>query len=32
MIMADILHKVGAKAPKEAFYKALTTIDGLASW
>ena len=30
--MVDILHKVGAKASKEAFYKALTTIDGLASW
>lgn len=30
--MVDILHKVGAKAPKEAFYTALTTIDGLAAW
>lgn len=30
--MADILHKVAAKAPIDAFYKALTTVDGLAGW
>jgi uncharacterized protein YndB with AHSA1/START domain len=30
--MVDILHKVAAKASTEAFYKALTTIDGLAGW
>jgi uncharacterized protein YndB with AHSA1/START domain len=30
--MPDILHKVAAKAPMDAFYKALTTIDGLSGW
>lgn len=30
--MVDILHKVAARAPIDAFYKALTTIDGLADW
>ena len=30
--MADILHRVGIKAPLNAVYKALTTLGGLASW
>ncbi len=30
--MADILHRVGIKAPLNAVYKALTTLDGLAAW
>ena len=30
--MADILHRVGIKAPVSAVYQALTTLDGLASW
>lgn len=30
--MADILHRVGIRAPIEAVYKALTTRDGLAAW
>lgn len=30
--MVDILHKVAARASIDAFYKALTTIDGLADW
>jgi uncharacterized protein YndB with AHSA1/START domain len=30
--MVDILHKVAARASTDAFYKALTTIEGLAGW
>jgi uncharacterized protein YndB with AHSA1/START domain len=30
--MVDILHKVAAKVSTDAFYKALTTIEGLAGW
>jgi len=30
--MADILHRVGVKAPAEAVYKALATREGLAAW
>jgi uncharacterized protein YndB with AHSA1/START domain len=30
--VVDILHKVAARVSTEAFYKALTTIDGLAGW
>ena len=30
--MADILHKIGIKAPIAAVHKALATIDGLAHW
>jgi uncharacterized protein YndB with AHSA1/START domain len=30
--MADILHRVGIKAPLDEVYKALTTRDGLAAW
>jgi uncharacterized protein YndB with AHSA1/START domain len=30
--MVDILHKVAARASTEAFYHALSTIDGLAGW
>ena len=30
--MADILHRIGAKAPVDDVYDALTTIDGLAGW
>jgi uncharacterized protein YndB with AHSA1/START domain len=30
--MSDILHRVGAKATTDAFYEALTTIDGLTGW
>jgi len=30
--MVDILHRVGATVPPEAFYTALTTVDGLAAW
>ncbi|MGL5116704.1 MAG: SRPBCC family protein [Beijerinckiaceae bacterium] len=32
MTVVDILHKVAAKASTDAFYGALTTIDGLAGW
>lgn len=30
--MVDILHKVAAKVSTDAFYAALTTIDGLSGW
>jgi len=30
--MADIIHRIGIKAPPESIYKALTTNDGLAKW
>ncbi|MBL0224154.1 MAG: SRPBCC domain-containing protein [Geobacteraceae bacterium] len=30
--MADILHRIGIKAPADQVYKALTTLDGLAGW
>jgi uncharacterized protein YndB with AHSA1/START domain len=30
--MADILHRIGIQAPLNDVYKALTTLDGLASW
>jgi uncharacterized protein YndB with AHSA1/START domain len=30
--MVDILHRVGTKAPADAVYRALTTVDGLAGW
>ena len=30
--MVDILHRVGATAPPEKVYDALTTRDGLAAW
>ena len=30
--MADILHRVGVKAPIDKVYQALTTRDGLAGW
>lgn len=30
--MADIIHRVGIKAPVSNVYKALSTIDGLAGW
>ena len=30
--MADIVHRVGIKAPASAVYAALSTIDGLAGW
>ena len=30
--MADILHRVGIKAPLNEVYKALATRDGLAAW
>ena len=30
--MADILHRVGIKAPLNAVYKARTSLGGLASW
>ncbi len=30
--MADILHRIGIKAPVDQVYKALTTLDGLARW
>lgn len=30
--MPDILHRVGAKAARRDVYKALTTVDGVASW
>ena len=30
--MVDILHRVGIKAPIDAVYKALTTVEGLAGW
>ena len=30
--MVDILHRIGATAPLDDVYAALTTIDGLAGW
>lgn len=30
--MPDILHRIGAKAPRRDVYHALTTIDGVAGW
>ncbi len=30
--MADILHRIGIKAPVAQVYRALTTLDGLAGW
>lgn len=30
--MADIIHRVGIRAPSTQVYRALTTIDGLAGW
>lgn len=30
--MVDILHRVGAVAPREKVYDALTTIEGVAGW
>lgn len=30
--MPDILHRVGAKAPRRDIYHALTTIEGVAGW
>ncbi|MFC5813532.1 SRPBCC family protein [Nonomuraea harbinensis] len=30
--MADILHRVGIKAPAADVYEALTTVEGLAGW
>lgn len=30
--MADIIHRVGIKAPVSTVYSALSTIDGLAAW
>ncbi len=30
--MADILHRIGIKAPVSRVYAALTTVDGLAGW
>ena len=30
--MADIIHRVGIKAPRSKVYDALSTIDGLAGW
>lgn len=30
--MPDILHKVAIKAPPNAVYRALTTLEGLAGW
>ncbi|WP_037627705.1 SRPBCC family protein [Streptomyces aureus] len=30
--MADILHRVGIKAPRDTVFQALTTVDGLAGW
>ena len=30
--MADILHRIGIKAPIKAVHSALTSIDGLAGW
>ena len=30
--MADILHRVGIKAPLNEVYKALTTCEGMAAW
>jgi uncharacterized protein YndB with AHSA1/START domain len=30
--MADILHRIGIKAPVAKVYKALTTLEGLARW
>jgi uncharacterized protein YndB with AHSA1/START domain len=30
--MADIIHRVGVKAPRSKVYDALSTIDGLAGW
>jgi len=30
--MADILHRVGIKAPAQRVYQALTTREGLAAW
>ena len=30
--MADILHRIGIKAPVAQVYNALTTLEGLAHW
>lgn len=30
--MADIIHRIGIKAPRSQVYAALTTIDGIAGW
>ena len=30
--IADILHRIGIKAPATKFYSALTTLEGLAHW
>ena len=30
--MADIIHRIGIKAPPAQVYKALSTLDGLAHW
>ena len=30
--MADIIHRIGIRAPVEQVYKALSTIEGLAHW